>query len=120
MISDNSGLLTVRQIDPLLSKAVIANVTYAFSAKYALTASTLYDFGIHSQVNSVALTRIGTDLMVSLGFSYNSILNSFGVTFAIVPNVMAVNSRAGGFGMSGAGMTGMSPMGAPMMVPPTN
>ena len=118
--------LGYRQIDPLQSKAIIANVTYAFSAKYAITASTLYDFGINSQVNSIALTRIGTDLMLSLGFSYNSILNTFGVTFAIIPNVVGANMPMRGFGMPGTGMpgagmpgVGMAPLGAPVL-PPVN
>jgi hypothetical protein len=113
--------LGYRQIDPLQSKAVIANVSYAFSAKYAIAASTVYDFGIHNQVNTIALTRIGTDVMVSLGFSYNSLLNTFSVNFAIVPNVMGATYRGqtfGGPGMGGAGGMGGMPLG-PMM-PPVN
>src|SRR5262249_2688627 len=33
-----------RQIDPLNSKAVTGAITYVFSPKYSLTASTVYDF----------------------------------------------------------------------------
>ena len=38
--------LSYRQIDPLDSKAVIASITYPLSAKYAITGSTMYDFGV--------------------------------------------------------------------------
>jgi hypothetical protein len=106
-----------RQIDPLQSKAVIANVTYAFSAKYGLTASTLYDFGINSQVNSVALTRIGTDVMVSMGFSYNSILNNFGIMFTIVPNIMAAAMQPAAGAMGGGPIPGGGVPFAPMAAP---
>jgi hypothetical protein len=50
------------------------------------------------------LTRNGTDLQVSLGFSYNSILNNFGVTFMIVPNFLPPNMRP---------MSGMNTAGGP-------
>jgi hypothetical protein len=94
--------LGYRQLDPLNSKAVIANVQFPFSAKYALTASTLYDFGVHNQINSLTLTRIGTDVQVSIGFSYNSIVNTFGFNFMIMPNLLAGNLNS----------TTMSPTGA--------
>ncbi len=84
-----SYTLGYRQIDPLRSRAVVGSVTYAFNAKYALTGSTLYDFGVNNQVNSLVLTRIGTDLQMSLGVNYNSILNNFGVVFEIMPNIMS-------------------------------
>lgn len=80
--------LGYRQIDPLNSKAVVASVTYALSAKYAATASTVWDFGVHNQNYSFMLTRIGTDVRVSFGLSYNSIINNFGVQFEIVPNLI--------------------------------
>ena len=47
------------------------------------------------------LTRIGTDLTVSFGFSYNSIVNTFGVQFEVVPNLLP-NSRGVGSGSAGA------------------
>ena len=73
--------LGYRQIDPLESKAVIAAVTYAFSAEVRGPASTTWDFGTHNENYTVMLTRIGTDLRMSLGLSYNSLLNNFGVQF---------------------------------------
>ena len=93
--------LGYRQIDPLLSRAVVANVSYALSAKYAITASTVYDFGVHNEHVSLGLTRMGTDLQMTLGFSWNSVLNSFGVQFEIVPNLLANRGHAPGFGMAG-------------------
>jgi hypothetical protein len=89
----SSLLLNYRQIDPLDSKAVVAAVTVPFSAKYSLTASTSYDFGVNTQINSLAITRYGTDLQISLGFTYNSILNSFGFLLEIYPNLLPANRR---------------------------
>lgn len=116
MRPDRTNLyLGYRQIDPLNSKAVIASITYALNAKYALVGSTVYDFGVHTQVNTISLTRIGTDMQVSLGFSYNSILNTVGVNFAIVPNLFAASMRPGMMGQPGAGIGGMGGgMGSPM------
>lgn len=103
---DRSNLyLGYRQIDPLNSKAIVASVSYAFNAKYALTASTLYDFGVNNQTNALILSRIGTDLRVSFGVSYNTILNNFGVILEVVPNLFPNVGRYGG-------MTGMSQMPA--------
>src|SRR5262249_28340816 len=92
--------LGYREIDPLNSQAVVGAVTYVFSPKYAITASTTYDFGINTQVNSLVLTRIGTDLQVSLGLSDKSLLTNFRATFEIVPNVVSASRRVPGmFGM---------------------
>jgi hypothetical protein len=76
-----------RQIDPLNSKVVIGSASYQFSQKYSITASATYDFGIKNQTNTVLLTRTGSDLRISFGFTYNSILNNFGVVFEILPNL---------------------------------
>ncbi len=99
--------LGYRELDPLNSKAVLANLTYALSAKYALTGSTFYDFGVKTQVNMIALSRIGTDLTVSLGISYNSILNTAGVNFMVMPNLFMRGGGAAGpagpLGMGGLG-----------------
>jgi hypothetical protein len=80
--------LGYREIDPLESKMVIASVTLPFSSKYTVTASTSYDFGVNTQINSLMLTRTGSDLIVSLGFTYNSIVNNFGFAFEIYPNLL--------------------------------
>ncbi|HYV36512.1 MAG TPA: hypothetical protein VE988_12445 [Gemmataceae bacterium] len=96
---DRSSLyLGYRQIDPLESKQVIAAATVPFSYKYSITASTSYDFGVNSQVNALTITRTGTDVMVSLGFTYNSILNNFGVVFEVVPNLLPATRRVPGMG----------------------
>src|SRR5205823_2561177 len=68
--------ISYRQIEPVGSRAVIATLTYPFSAKYAVTASTVYDFGANVNSYNVMLTRKGTDVLVGLGFSFNSILNT--------------------------------------------
>ncbi len=81
-------LISYWQLDPVGSKAVIAQATFPFSAKYAMTASTTWDFGAKEQVYTVLLTRKGTDVLVGFGFSYNSILRTFGVNFEIVPNLL--------------------------------
>jgi hypothetical protein len=79
--------LGYRQIDPIDSKAVVATVTYPLSAKYAMTASTVWDFGTHVSTYSLTLARMGTDVMMAVGLSYNSTINTFGFTFEITPNL---------------------------------
>jgi hypothetical protein len=98
--------LGYREIDPLHSEAVTAAVTYIFSPKYAITASATWDFGVDTQINSLTLTRMGTDLQVSLGFSYNSILNNFGVSFEITPNIVPPSKRLPGLAALGPGALG--------------
>lgn len=90
-----SFYLGYRHIDPLEVRAVIGSLNYALSAKYALTFSASYDFGNDIQSNAVTITRMGTDLQVSVGLSYNSILNTVGVQFAIVPTLVPM-ARQGG------------------------
>jgi hypothetical protein len=94
--------LGYRQIDPLQSKAIITSVTYAFSAKYALTFASNFDVGNHIQSNTLQLSRIGTDVTFSLGFSYNSIVNTFGLQVEIVPNLVPSTGHGFGPGSSGA------------------
>jgi hypothetical protein len=99
-----SFFLGYRLIDPVDSRAVTAAATYVFSPKYAITASSTYDFGINqSLANSLVITRIGTDLTVSVGVTYNALLNNFGFTFEVLPNVVASNRRAGS-GLLGRGL----------------
>jgi hypothetical protein len=84
-------------IYPVHSEALTGAITYVFSPKYALTASSTFDFGSSTSLsNSVTLTRIGSDLQVSLGFTYNAILNTFGVTFQIFPNLLPQNRQLPG------------------------
>jgi hypothetical protein len=86
---DRSSLyIGYREIDPLASKMVIASVSIPFSSKYLVTAATSYDFGVNTQINTLMITRTGSDLMVSLGLTYNSIVNNFGFAFEIYPNLL--------------------------------
>ncbi len=90
--------LGYRQIDPINSRAVIASVGYVLSRRYYFTASSSYDFGLNQALtNAITLTRTGTDMTVSIGFTYNSLVNNFGFQFLIVPNVLAALSGQGRF-----------------------
>jgi hypothetical protein len=96
--------LGFRSIYPVNSQAVIASASYVFSPKYAMTASSVYDFATKQTLtNSLIVTRVGSDLTVNMGFSYNAILNTFGVTFELLPNAAATNHRPG------AGLFGGTP-----------
>jgi len=94
--------LGYRMIDPLQVRAVTGAVTYVFSPKYAATASSTYDFGTNLALsNNLLFTRMGSDLQVSLGFSYNALQNNFGVLFNIVPNLLPSNRAMGPVGANG-------------------
>jgi hypothetical protein len=102
-----SFYLGYREIFPLNSEAVTAAVTYVFSPKYAVTASSTYDFGTNQSLsNSLVFTRMGSDLQVSMGVNYNAITNNFGFVFEIYPNLVPEAHRVHGlpaFGSSGVG-----------------
>src|SRR5439155_2705051 len=70
-----SFYLGYRQIDPLNSRSIITSVSYAFSAKYAVTFGSNFDLGNHIQTNNLMISRIGTDDTVSFGLSFNSVLS---------------------------------------------
>jgi hypothetical protein len=96
--------LGFRYIDPLMVRAVTASATYIFSPKYAATASTTYDFGTGEAFsNSLMFTRMGSDLQVSLGVSYNALQSNFNLLFNIVPNLLPANKAFGPMGAGGAG-----------------
>jgi hypothetical protein len=103
-----SYFLGYRQLDPLQSKAVTASASYVFSPKYAGTVSSVYDFGTgQSLSNSLIFTRLGADLNVSLGFTYNALQNNFGFLFQIIPNLVAGRTNAGGLqSLTGPGSLG--------------
>jgi hypothetical protein len=105
-----SFFLGYRQIDILLSKAVTASMTYIFSPKYAMTASAVYDFGIkESMGNSLVLTRMGSDLNVSVGVTYNSLQQNFGLQLEVLPNLVPSRGRAArNIGTPGGGPTNMA------------
>ncbi len=82
-----------RQTDPLNSRAATVSVAYQLSNRYFLNGSASYDFGIQQSIsNTLTLTRTGTDLTVSMGITYNSILNTFGFQFLVTPNIIAALS----------------------------
>jgi hypothetical protein len=92
--SDRTSIsVEYRQIDPLESRAINSSFSYVFSPKYAMTASVNYDFGTGSQFNQLTVTRIGTDLQVSLGFYYDSVFKTFGVNFEVLPTILGPSKR---------------------------
>lgn len=95
--------LAYRYTDPIHSRIVSASANYIFGPKYAMTAVTAYDFGSRSSLsNTFLFTRIGTDMQITIGFTYNYLINTFGFTFNIVPNLIA-NQQGPGRGASGVG-----------------
>ena len=99
-----SFYLGYTEIEPIDSRAVSVAVTYIISPKYAITGSTTYDFGnAEALSSSVSATRIGKDLQVSLGFTYNALTNNFGLLFEIVPNLVPANRRLGPLAAAGQG-----------------
>jgi hypothetical protein len=103
-----------RQIDPVGSQAFIGSMTYVFSPKYVVTLASTYDFGQSQNLgNTFILTRIGSDVQVSFGVTYNALQNDFGLTFEIVP-ALGGGTRAGKGLLAaggGAGMGGNSGVG---------
>lgn len=98
--------LTYRSIDPVHSRLLVGTATYVFNPKYAITAATAYDFSSNASLtNSLFFTRIGTDMQVTIGFTYNSLLNNFGINLNIMPNLTA-SQTATGFGQSSFGGLG--------------
>ncbi len=90
--------LGYRMADPIGSDTVIAASSYVFSPKYAMTLSSSYDFGDSRALgNSLIITRIGTDLQVSVGFNYEALRNNFGIFFEILPSLAP---RLGGVNQS--------------------
>ena len=88
--------LGYRHIHPLNSDAVTGAATYIFSPKYAMTASSVYDFGTEQALsNSLVVTRMGSDLQVSIGVTYNVLQNNFGATLMIIPNLLPGSRRFG-------------------------
>ncbi len=100
--------LGFRYIDPLMVRAATVSMSYIFSPKYAATVSSTYDFGTgEAFANSLMFTRMGSDLQVSLGVSYNALQNNFNLLFNIVPNLLPANKAFGPMGAGGAGSQGV-------------
>ncbi len=89
--TDRTSLyLGYRQTDPLNSKAVILNLGYQLSRRYYANIGASYDFGLSQALsNTFTLTRTGTDLTVTVGFTYSAFVNSFGFQFLVIPNLAA-------------------------------
>lgn len=97
--SDRTAIsLEYREIDPLESQAINSSLSYVFSPKYAMTGVVAYDFGTGSQFNQLTVTRMGSDLQVSVGFYYDSVFKNFGMTFQIMPTILAASQRYQGIG----------------------
>jgi hypothetical protein len=80
-----------RQIDPIRSRAVTAAIGYQLNRRYSTFFSSTYDFGVQSALsNTITLNRIGTDVTISMGFTYNAIVNNFGVQLMVIPNVASL------------------------------
>ena len=87
---DNTSFyLSYREVQPLNSKLVSGSVSYTFSPKYAVSFSYAYDLSIaNNQSTNLMLTRVGTDLTWTVGFTYNAIVNNFGFNFMVMPNLL--------------------------------
>jgi lipopolysaccharide export system protein LptA len=97
-----------RHTDPINSRAVTGSLTYVLGPKYAVSGSSTYDFGTQQALtNTLSLTRVGTDLSVTVGLTYNVILNNLGFTFEVLPNAVAATGRRGygGIGLGGNNQT---------------
>ena len=82
--------LGYRQTDPLNSKQVTASVGYQLSRRYYTNVGVSYDFGIQQALtNTLTLTRTGSDLTVSVGVSYNALVNNLGFQFLVIPNLVS-------------------------------
>ena len=91
-----------RQTDPLNSKAVTAALGYQLSRRYFGSVGVSYDFGIQQALtNTFTITRTGSDMTITVGVSYNALVNNFGLNFMIIPNI--VSAFLPNFGMPGSG-----------------
>jgi hypothetical protein len=97
-------------IFPLQSESITATVTYILSPKYAITAGTTYDFGsVPFETFSLMLTRMGTDVAISVGFNYNSLQGSISAVVLAIPNLVPPTARQfSGLGLgAGSQLSGM-------------
>lgn len=84
--------LGYRHTDPIGSRVFLAVIGYQFSKKYSISVLNVLDLSNNFvQGTTVAFNRTGTDMTMSLGLSYNSFQNNFGVQFLIVPNAALYN-----------------------------
>jgi hypothetical protein len=84
--------LGYRHTDPIGSRVFLAVIGYQFTKKYSISVLNVLDVSnSFVQGTTVAFNRTGTDMTMSLGLSYNSFQNNFGVQFLIVPNAALYN-----------------------------
>jgi hypothetical protein len=89
--------LGFRNFEPVGSHMVYGSVAYQFSPKYSVSFNAAYDFGISNNESiGFMLNRIGTDLTWTVGFTYNAIINNFGFTFMVIPNLAAARGMTPG------------------------
>lgn len=94
-----SMYLGYRHTDPIGSRVIVAILGYQFSKKYSVSVSHGVDLTTNFiQGTTVAFNRTGTDMTMSLGVSYNSFQNNFGLQFLIVPNAAVQSAAAAGAG----------------------
>lgn len=87
-----------RHIDPIDCRLLLAGASYVFSPKYSMSAATGFDFGNNRGLyNTLSFTRSGTDLQLTVGITYNPLVNNFGFHVSLLPILVAQqrqNSRA--------------------------
>lgn len=100
--------LGFRTIEPLHSDLISGAVTYVFSPKYSATANVSYDVSSQPNIASgqLVLTRTGSDLQLSVGVTYNSLLNNFGAIVEITPNLVPGGRRIPGLPAFGSSTLG--------------
>ncbi len=83
--------VSYRQTDPIGSKALQVSLSYQLNSKYSMNVLSVYDFGLkQSLANQLNFARVGADMTLLFGFSYNPIVQNFGFQFAIVPNLAGI------------------------------
>ncbi len=95
-------------IEPVGTAAVVLSSRYAFNDKWFGAFTTTYDFGDNQNLgNALVLTRVGSDIQVSFGFTYQPLQKNFGVIFEIIPSLAGsgLGKRSGlGLGTAGGGL----------------
>ncbi len=75
-------------LDPIDSRVAQIAYNYWMSPKWISSFQTSYDFGETENLGqSLVLTRIGSDLVFRLGFSWNPLRDNFGIGFEIQPRL---------------------------------
>ncbi len=88
--------LGFRYTDPIDSRALTASISYNLTRKYSVNLIGTYDFGVNKALTQqMNIARVGTDVTVLFGISYNALVNNFGVQFALVPNLAALAAPPG-------------------------